>query len=177
MVTFSGDKLLGGPQAGIIVGNKDLLERIKRHPLARAIRVDKMTVAALEATLRAYMDSEGVWDEIPTLKMLKESAANIKLRAESLQNLLAQGKHWETAIMKGKSKPGGGSLPTTELDTWLVVIEGHSMSAAEMAARLRQCDPPVIIRIQDDKVIIDPRTIQAGEEKIIAKAMDEVLMG
>ena len=177
VVTFSGDKLLGGPQAGIIVGNKDLLERIKRHPLARAIRVDKMTVAALEATLRAYMDSEGVWDEIPTLKMLEESAANIKLRAESLQNLLAHGKQMETTIVKGKSKPGGGSLPTTELDTWLVVIDGQSMSAAEMAARLRQCDPPVIIRIQDDKVMIDPRTLQAGEEKIIAKAMDEVLMG
>lgn len=178
IVTFSGDKLLGGTQAGFIVGKRELVERIKSHPLARAIRVDKMTIAGLEATLRAYLDKEQLLQENPTVRMLSEPAEVLKKRAEHLAALLSAlpGAH-RVATVPGKSKPGGGALPTTELDTWLVEIQSDQISAENLAASLRKTDPPVIVRVQEGKVMIDPRTLLPGDEKLLVKVFHEVLTG
>ncbi|WP_366923461.1 L-seryl-tRNA(Sec) selenium transferase [Metallumcola ferriviriculae] len=177
LVTFSGDKLLGGPQAGFIVGRHDLVQFLKRHPLARAIRVDKMTIAALEATLRAYLDPDQAQRQIPTLKMLMESPEKIKHRAQSLADRLKrEAPRYLFNIIPGKSRPGGGALPTTELDTWLVEIKG-GVSSSQLAGRLRQGEPAVLVRIQQDSIILDPRTLLPGEDEKLSQAFSQCIMG
>lgn len=167
LVLFSGDKLLGGPQAGIAVGKKEYIEAMKRHPLARAVRMDKMNVAALEATLESYRNPLAARREIPVLAMLTKPAAAIKKEAESLaKKLNAMG--FSATVAPEKSQVGGGSCPGEALDTFVVAVESEKLSAAEMEAALRRYDTPIILRIAKDRILIDPRTLQTGDDEIIS---------
>jgi len=161
VVTFSGDKLLGGPQAGIIVGKSEFIEKMKAHPMARAMRVDKMTLAALQATLALYLKPETAIEKIPTLRMLSESEDSLKARAEELAGGLqkAVGGAASIAVEKAASKVGGGALPLLELDSWVCTVSPSAITVDELAARLRNTDPPVIGRIHREQLLLDVRTV------------------
>lgn len=165
VVTFSGDKLLGGPQAGLVVGRRELLQRLERHPLNRALRVDKLTVAALEATLRMYRDGRG--DEVPAVRMLGEQAAALELRAARLRDLLAP-LGVRSAVVRVTSQVGGGALPQAEPPSAAVAIEGP---AERLHERLRRGEPAVVARIHDDRLVLDTRTVQDGELAALAEAV------
>lgn len=169
LVTFSGDKLLGGPQMGIVVGRADLIARLKKNPMLRAIRQDKLSLAALEATLRLYL--EGRVDRIPTLRMLSLPLETLLERAESLARKLDP--LCPAEVVTGVSAVGGGSMPGVELPSWLVAIAPTSAQA--MAERLRVGEPPVIARIENDRVLFDVRTLLDGDEDRIATALRGVL--
>jgi len=158
LVCFSGDKLLGGPQAGIIVGRKDLLEKIKKHPLARAVRADKTCLAGITATLTHYLRDEAE-REIPVLRMLTEDLDSIRRRAERLGG----------DLVEGESEVGGGSFPGATLKTWLVAVRDPEPDA--LVARLRAGDPPIIARILDGRVVLDPRTILPAQIEAVARAL------
>jgi L-seryl-tRNA(Ser) seleniumtransferase len=177
IVSFSGDKLLGGPQAGIILGKKDTIDIIKSNPLTRALRIDKLTLAALESTLRLYRDDENVIKKIPSLRMLTDSYANIKRRASSLMKKLEPflPKDVEIKLADLFSRPGGGAFPSLTLPSCCVTIKSKNISAAKLEKKLRSSDIPIIGRIEDDWFVIDPRTIQKGEDKIICKTLIEIL--
>jgi len=155
LVCFSGDKLLGGPQAGVLVGTADAVGAAKRHPLARALRIDKLSLAALEATLALYRDPERARREIPVLAMLEADPAVLQARAEQLATAIGG------EVVQAVAKVGGGALPLLELEGPAVAL--HSGSPDATAARLRDADPPVIARIQEGRVLLDPRTM-ADEE-------------
>jgi L-seryl-tRNA(Ser) seleniumtransferase len=165
LVSFSGDKLLGGPQAGIIAGRADAVAAIARHPLMRALRVDKLTYAALEATLEAH--AIGRREEVPVLRMLGAGVEEIGRRAAVLAGSL-HANGWRTRVIDGMSTIGGGSAPGAELPTRLVQIERDGLSADQIEERLRACDPPVIARIQDDHVVLDLRTVLPEQDEILA---------
>lgn len=172
VVTFSGDKLLGGPQAGIIVGRKEYLDQIKTHPLARAVRVGKLTLAALEATLRLYLDPEQVWEKIPALRALSQQPDNIKARTLKLAAAISgRCPHLTAVVEPSQSEVGGGSLPLTRLPTFVVAITTDEISAQEFAARLRRGDPPVVGRIAADRLLLDLRTVSPGEERLLLMAV------
>jgi L-seryl-tRNA(Ser) seleniumtransferase len=177
VVSFSADKLLGGPQAGIIAGQREIIERIRRNPLFRALRVDKLTIAALEVTLKAYQ--RGALDEIPTLRMIRMSAGEIARRAarfvEQLSAILPQDARAE--VHRGFSVIGGGSTPDQQLPTHLVCIASNRHSPAGIEQRLRQPanGTPVIARIEDDRIILDLRTVFPGEEAALASALAAAL--
>lgn len=177
VLTFSGDKLLGGPQAGIIVGRRELLNRLARHPLTRALRVDKMTLAALEATLKIYRNPEKALQEIPTLAALVARPSALKEKAQRLKGLLADALRSKAAVDLREivSQPGGGALPLTDLPSWGVSIKAKGISASELARRLRQSEPPLLARIQEEFIILDSRTILPGEEKEIVAALARAL--
>jgi L-seryl-tRNA(Ser) seleniumtransferase len=156
LVCFSGDKLLGGPQAGIIVGRGDLVERLRRHPLQRALRADKLTLAALEGTLTLAMDAP---DEIPVLRMLRESPEAVRARAGRLAEIVG-GEVEETV-----ARAGGGSLPLTELPSFACAVE------EELATKLRDGDPPVIAVVRDGRTLLDCRTLTDGEAEEVAEAV------
>jgi L-seryl-tRNA(Ser) seleniumtransferase len=160
---FSGDKLLGGPQAGIIVGRTTLVDRVRRHPLMRALRVDKMTYAALEATLIEYAAGRAN-QTIPVQRMLTTSADEIRGRADAFARNLAAAEGWHTSVAAGRSAVGGGSAPGIDLPTWLVGVERDGYSPDALEARLRQLTPPVIARIEKDRVLLDLRTVPAGQD-------------
>jgi L-seryl-tRNA(Ser) seleniumtransferase len=176
-VTFSGDKLLGGPQAGIIVGKKQILEKIKKNPLARALRIDKMTLAALEATVRLYRDEATAVHKIPTLRMLTMDLNEIEHRAselmENLKNLDAS--RLRIDLIELSSKAGGGSLPLLELPSKCLKIRIEGLSANSLELNMRNNAPPIIGRIEDDAFIIDPRTLQRDDLPIIESAFEHVL--
>jgi L-seryl-tRNA(Ser) seleniumtransferase len=151
LVCFSGDKLLGGPQAGIIIGKADLITKLKKHPLARAIRADKLCLAALTATLLHYIKDEAL-REIPIWKMIATSADTLQQRTEDWMNALGMGE-----VISSQSTVGGGSLPDETLPTFVLALSVHSPN--RFLERLRQCQPPVIARLEADKVFFDPRTI------------------
>ncbi|MCL6473368.1 MAG: L-seryl-tRNA(Sec) selenium transferase [Firmicutes bacterium] len=176
VITFSGDKLLGGPQAGLVVGKAEFINRMKKHPLARAVRVDKMTLAGIEATLREYLDTEKVLKTNPTLRMITASADELKARAEKLSRSLAKilGDGFTVAVEPEFSKVGGGSLPLAELKTTVVAVRPKSIAVNELEEMLRKNEPPVVVRIKEDAVLLDPRTIQDGEEKEIMAAFEKV---
>jgi L-seryl-tRNA(Ser) seleniumtransferase len=157
LVSFSGDKLLGGPQAGILAGKAELVDRLRRNPLFRMLRVDKLTYHALEATLRNVLLER--WNAIPALAMIRETPAEIYARAEAL---LARFPSVEAEILPGKSVIGGGSTPDQELDTWLIALDAPDATNAERG--LRAGDPPVVARIEDDRVVLDLRTVLRAEE-------------
>lgn len=167
LVSFSGDKLLGGPQAGIVVGKKHLVEQLAKHPLYRALRVDKITNALLEHTLRLYLRPDA-FERIPTLRMMAATENDIKQRVENfvvsastrLQVLRCKGIGCNSAI-------GGGSLPGEEKESWCLVIESDGIKAARLATLLRQCSTPIIAIVQNDELRIDFRTISADEESLI----------
>ena len=160
IVTFSGDKLLGGPQAGIIVGKSKYISQMKRNPLTRALRIDKFTVAALQATLIEYLDSEAALTNIPTLRMLTYTSSNLKLKAQQLKSLITNNLKNNIIIelCDDYSQVGGGALPTVQLPTTILKLSGP-LNANLWGEKLRRGNPAVMVRINDDKVIIDPRTI------------------
>ncbi len=161
VVTFSGDKLLGGPQAGIIVGKRAFLEPMKKHPLLRAVRIDKMTLVALEGTLRLYRDDRQALAEIPTLRMLTATAAELAVRGRNLLRRLRRAVPATVglSLVSGFSQVGGGALPLLELPTSLIAVEVAGVSAQRMEQRLRSCEVPVIGRIWKDTFLLDLRTI------------------
>ncbi|NMA54433.1 MAG: L-seryl-tRNA(Sec) selenium transferase [Firmicutes bacterium] len=166
VVTFSGDKLLGGSQAGIIVGRKIYLDRIKCHPLARAVRVGKLTLAALEATLRLYLNPKRVWEQVPTLRALSQDPKEIKRRAQKLAEAINQYSSSLSAEVKpDTSEVGGGSLPLTRLPTYVVAVTAAGVPAQNLTANLRQGKPPVVARIAAEQVLLDLRTVAPSEEK------------
>ena len=170
LVCFSGDKLLGGPQGGIILGRSDLVEAMARHPLARAVRVDKLTVAAMEATLRQYLDPERAVKEIPTLAMLTADPDTLRKRARGLAKKIAAESGFQAEVVEDVSRAGGGALPMEDLPTWTVAVTSPEHSANLIETRLREADPPVICRIRDDRVILDMRTVRDDEVGLIAGA-------
>jgi L-seryl-tRNA(Ser) seleniumtransferase len=178
IIAFSGDKLLGGPQAGIIAGRKHLIERVRRNPLFRALRVDKLTIAALEATLRAYQ--RGALDEIPALRMIRTAAAEVARRAQSFVEQLrpALPNDASIEIIEGNSVIGGGSTPDQSLPTFLVAITSRNHTAAEIEAHLRepQSGPPVIARVERNRLILDLRTVAPDEEGHLAAAISSALV-
>jgi L-seryl-tRNA(Ser) seleniumtransferase len=173
IVTFSGDKLLGGPQAGIIAGTRDIVERIRRNPLFRALRVDKLTIAVLEVTLRAYR--RGAWDEIPALRMIRMTGHEIQERARAFVARLndKSSKDATLEIREGSSVIGGGSTPDQKLPTSLIAISSLHHSAAALEERLRRPvgGTPVIGRIEEDRLVIDLRTVFVEEEGSLAEAL------
>jgi L-seryl-tRNA(Ser) seleniumtransferase len=179
IVTFSGDKLLGGPQAGIIVGRKELVDRCKNNPLTRALRVDKMTLAALEAVLRLYRDEERALESIPTLQMIKAPVGILEERAHELaariQSADVNQYLSDVSVREGYSQVGGGSLPGEELPTYVVAVHSHLMSTKKMEQILRKNKPPIIGRIESDNYLMDVRTIRPGEIAIIEKAFERLL--
>ena len=179
VVTFSGDKMLGGPQAGIIAGKKKIVDRIKAHPLMRMVRVDKMTLAALETTLRLYADPEKAIKTVPTLTMLALSAKELDERAGRLAAKLTQAvgeeKITNLEIIDGQSQVGGGSLPLAVLPTRLIAIAPRTISVSRLAERLRSGDPPLICRIIDDRLVLDPRTLLPEDEDDIVRILNKEL--
>ncbi len=164
LVLFSGDKLLGGPQCGIIAGKKNVVARLKKHPLARALRVDKITLAALEATLLHYLKGEAE-REVPIWKMVSMSEDALKQKAESWSARLNT-LGLTATVEKGQSAIGGGSLPGETLPTWLISIKSDQ-PAGRLAEQLRHADPPVVVRVEKGALLIDPRTVQDDEEEIL----------
>ncbi len=175
LVSFSGDKLLGGPQVGIILGRKDLVEKLGKHPLARALRIDKLTIAALEATLRHYLDPERAFKEIPTLAMLTADPETLRKKASKLAKSLAEESDFEAEVIEDVSRAGGGALPIEDLPTWAVAVTSPSLSANLIEKGLRASDPPVICRIRDDRVILDMRTVSDGEIALITGAFSSIV--
>lgn len=162
VVCFSGDKLLGGPQAGIIAGRQETVDRIRRHPLMRALRVDKLTYAALEATLEQH--AIGHQDDVPVQRMLRMGVEEIGRRADALAAAL-NASGWTARVIDGMSTVGGGSAPGSELPTRLVELTKDRMSADQIEEYLRTLEPPVIARIENDRVVLDLRTVMPADEE------------
>jgi L-seryl-tRNA(Ser) seleniumtransferase len=179
LVSISGDKLLGGPQAGIIAGKKVLIDRLKKHPLARALRLDKMTLAALEATLRLYLDPDRARAQIPTMRMLTEPAASVAVRAEAMAGRIAEatGGALVASIHADVSRAGGGSLPLAEIPTTVVAVESARMSANDLESALRLGAPTIIGRIRDDRLLLDPRTLTLEEADVVVARLAEIAAG
>jgi L-seryl-tRNA(Ser) seleniumtransferase len=177
VVTFSGDKLLGGPQAGIIVGRKSLMESIRKNPINRALRIDKLTLAALEGTLRLYRDEPRALNAIPTLRMLNDKEEHLAACARDLMGRLEALGDPRLSIeaVRLSSKAGGGSLPLLELPSRCLKLRIAGVSANALEAKLRRNEPPIIGRIEDDAFVMDMRTIQDDEFTIIASALSSVL--
>jgi L-seryl-tRNA(Ser) seleniumtransferase len=173
VVTFSADKLLGGPQGGIILGRKDIIRRVRANPLNRALRIDKLTLAALESTLRLYLDEERAFREIPTLAMLTVSEMRLAQKARRLARRIRSevGERLEVNLRKEISQVGGGAYPLQELPTRVVSVRSEEVPSNELEARLRGHRPPVIARIRKDKLILDLRTIQDDEFSLVAQAL------
>ena len=173
LVTFSGDKMLGGPQAGIIVGRSDLVSTIRKNQLARALRVDKFTIAALEATLRLYLDTKKALQEIPVWSMITAVPEDLQHRAQSMAEKLAgRLDNISLEVIEGISRVGGGALPTAELPTFLLALKPlKGLTPSAVASNLRRGQPPVILRLQQDRLLIDPRTIKEKEEGDLIDAL------
>jgi L-seryl-tRNA(Ser) seleniumtransferase len=165
LVSFSGDKLLGGPQAGILAGKADLVARLRRNPMFRALRLDKLIYQTLENTLRALVFEQ--WERIPALAMIRMTAEQIRERAE---RMVAAVLPLRARVEPGESVIGGGSTPAQSIPTWLIVIEPKDVMEAER--RLRSGDPPVIARIEEDKLLLDLRTVFAEEEAELGRALE-----
>ena len=167
---FSGDKLLGGPQAGIIVGRPELVERVRRHPLMRALRVDKLTYAALEATLAEYAAGRAA-TTVPVPRMLAMAADDIRVRADALSARLTALEGWRVEVVPGASAVGGGCAPGVELPTWLVAIDKRGLSPDALEERLRRLTPPVIARIERNQVLLDLRTVFPDQDQQLSELM------
>ena len=174
VVTFSGDKLLGGPQAGIIVGTREYLQAIKNNPMKRALRVGKLTLAALESVLKAYLDPATVVEKIPTLRMIAAKKEAVAARARRLGRRFSD-LPVRISTLSSVSRVGGGSLPLEELPTMLLALEPEEMSAHDLEGRLRLQNPPVIARIVEDKLCLDLRTVASSELKDLERAIRAAL--
>jgi L-seryl-tRNA(Ser) seleniumtransferase len=177
VVTFSGDKLLGGPQAGLVVGRDDLVKRMRRDPMARVLRLDRLQIAALRETLLAYVTGRAL-EEIPTLRMLTIPAEEIARRAETVARdaqALAPELRW--SLQQGTSRPGGGSSPVGEIPTTLLAVEDPSGDAGKIEGRLRRGDPPVVARVGDGRLLLDLRTVLPDQDASLAKALASAARG
>lgn len=178
VVTFSGDKLLGGPQAGIIVGKREYIEAMKKNPLTRAFRVDKFTISALEATLRLYLDESIAVEKIPTLNMLSLTIEEIEEKAKVLYDLLADNIDCENCkieIVDDYSEVGGGSLPLEKMPTKCIMLTLNNLSVSRFEKALREYDIPIITRVYKDRIYIDLRTIREDEYKIVVDGIKHSL--
>jgi len=177
LVTFSGDKLLGGPQAGIILGRSDLVEQLRTNPLNRALRIDKLTLAALEATLELYREPERARQEIPTLAMITTPQPVLARRAAALVRRLRRLglAGLEVGSRPGTSRVGGGALPLARPATRLVSLKAAGLSPTRLEQRLRAWDPPVICRLTDGDLLLDVRTMLPGDGAVIAEALGHIL--
>jgi len=178
LVMFSGDKLLGGPQAGIIAGKKDLVQRVRRHPLFRALRVDKLTIAALEVTLNAYLRS--AWNEIPAQRMIRMTAQELQQRAENFlrhMHTLLPSSDAKMEIADGFSLAGGGSTPDQSLPSKVIRVSSQKYAAAKLEQRLRRPanGVSVIARVEEDRVILDLRTVFPEQEPLLATSLASAL--
>ena len=170
LITYSGDKMLGGPQAGLLSGREDLIKRVRANPLFRALRVDKLTYAALEATLMEYIRQNH--DAIPFARMMRLPAQEIRTRAETLQAQLKSASQLKTEVISGESLVGGGSAPTSSLPTFLLAVTSQAWSAGDLAARLRRHNPPIVTRVEEGRVLLDLRTVFGpAEDAEIARAL------
>ena len=176
LVCFSGDKLLGGPQAGIIVGRGECVERLRSHPLMRPLRPDKMTLASLAATLECYRDGDAL-ERVPVTVMLSTPPEVLKQRAQRLCAALGRGVSgsWTFALQEVSSRVGGGALPLASPRSWAVAVEHPDLSADRVEALLRSADPPVVARIEQDRLLLDVRTITDGQVRALAGTMAAVL--
>lgn len=176
IVTSSADKLIGASQGGIIIGRSELIEAVRKNQFARIVRVGKLTLAALEATLKLFLDESIALSQVPTLQMLRRDDSEIAKKAEHLASQLGKSISDSTiTTIPGFSQMGSGSLPTQNLATTLVAIRPEKISAESLASRLRRYSTPIFTRIQNDEVLIDPRTLLSGDDKIIIKALLEIL--
>ena len=172
VVLFSGDKLLGGPQGGILIGKKELIDKMKKHPLARALRVDKMTLAAMEATFFEYLDMETAKKNIPVLNMITVSENELRQKAEKLQSAISEKKDkFQIGICECKDQVGGGSAPTVRLNGQAVTISSKTISAERLERLFRKAETPVIVRVAHDEVLLSVRTIKESEFGTIADAL------
>jgi L-seryl-tRNA(Ser) seleniumtransferase len=173
VVTFSGDKLLGGPQAGIILGRRAIIEQIKKNPLNRALRIDKFTLAGLEAILRLYFDEAQALRTIPTLAMLTAAPAVIQRRAGRLLRRISKplAGHCTVALVATESRVGGGALPEQALPSFAVALGPRSCSVNQLESDLRQPLLPVIGRIEEERLILDMRTVAEDEVRLLAAAL------
>lgn len=174
LALFSGDKLLGGPQCGIIIGKAIYIDKLKKHPLARALRIDKMTLASLEVTLRTYLDEDKAKDEIPTLKMITSKPETIKTKAEKLEQELNLIDGVSAEVVETKDQIGGGSAPTTYLDGYGVSIVHNKLTPEKIERKLRSFRMPIIARINKDKLIFVLRTVDDDEIEVIKDAIKEL---
>ena len=179
LVTFSGDKLLGGPQAGLILGKRELVERVRQNPLNRALRIDKFTLAALESVLRLYFDEERACREIPTLRMLTMSAAEIRRRAGRLRRLLGKesGENFRLELLAVNSRVGGGALPELALPSWAVALRPVGFSLSRWEKALREAEIPVIGRIENERFLLDLRTVADHELPLLASTLQTTYSG
>jgi L-seryl-tRNA(Ser) seleniumtransferase len=176
VVLFSGDKLLGGPQAGIIAGKKGWIQQIEKDPLMRAFRLDKMTLAALEATLRIYLNEEKALKEIPVFRFLSTPLPELRARAEAMANQLTGLTGIRSAhAVEDVAYVGGGSLPDQAMKTWVVEVEAKDLTEEELASRLRTGTPAVMARVRDGKLILDLRTVFAEQEQALLSALGRCL--
>lgn len=174
IVTFSGDKMLGGPQAGIIVGKKEYIDKMKKNQLTRALRVDKLTICALEATLRMYLDEERAIKEIPTLRMLTYKIEELEEKAKKLLNMIEQLKlDADICIEDGLSQVGGGSMPLETIKTKVISIMPKIMNVSALEKKLRLGEANIIARVYDNKYVLDVRTIFDDEYEIIVNELDK----
>jgi len=179
VVTFSGDKLLGGPQAGMIVGKKRYLDLIKKNPLNRALRIDKLTLAGLESTLRLYLEGERALRRLPAFRMLTGSMEDLERRSKRFLKKLSRevGARCRLRLKDDSSQVGGGALPIQELPTKILALSPAKLSAADLEKRLRSGGPPVVVRIKEGEVLLDLRTVAKEEEKPLIKTLVAALSG
>lgn len=176
VILFSGDKLLGGPQAGIIAGKKEFIEKMKKHPLARVVRVDKMTLAALEQTLRIYRDPKEAMEKIPVLSMVTRPAAELRDTAQGFAAGLAEaGLNARFGIREDVARVGGGSAPMLDLKTWCVWVKPSCMSVDSLQEKLRHWKMPIVTRISEDELLLDMRTLSTGDLVVLRIALIDIL--
>ena len=169
VVTFSGDKLLGGPQAGLLVGRREAIRAMRANPTYRALRLDKVTIAGLERTLELLLAGRG--DELPTRAMMRATADEVAARADAIAAALSAVPGLTASVIDAASQPGSGSAPGIELPSRAVAVTVAGLGASEAAARLRANDPPVFVRIQDERMLLDPRTLLPGDDDDLVAAL------
>lgn len=172
LITYSGDKMLGGPQAGMLSGREELIGKVRSNPLFRALRVDKLTYAALEATLMEYARRN--YDAIPFARMVRMKAAEVEQRAQAMRNALAQAVKLKVEVIPGESLVGGGSAPSSTLPTFLLAVTCEGLSAEDLAARLRAHNPPVVARVEEGRVLVDLRTVFETEDETVIEALIDI---
>ncbi|MEM2983565.1 MAG: L-seryl-tRNA(Sec) selenium transferase, partial [Candidatus Bathyarchaeia archaeon] len=176
VITFSGDKLLGGPQAGIIVGKRECIERIRKNPLNRALRIDKLTLAALEGTLRFYIKEERALQTLPTLKMITLPYKKLRRRAlYILKRVTRISRSWDLSVRKDISRVGGGAFPILEIPTAVIAIRSFDERIQKLEKMLRKKEPPIIARLSREELILDVRTIQEDEDKYVIEVLNDLL--
>ena len=173
IVTFSGDKLLGGPQAGIIVGKKKYIEEMKKNQLTRALRVDKMTIATLEATLKLYLDEKTALEEIPTLNMISTSVEKLREKAEKFTEIIKRSR-FVAEIIEDKAEVGGGSYPGSQLESIAVKLTHREKTSTEIERILLSEDIPIITRIKENSIILDMRTLRENEFGLVAGSLEKI---